>query len=119
MNEQEKDEILDDPNRGFYDRSTNKITLRKWSDLWEDLEYRTVKKTKINKHTISTCWLGMDHSLSAIGDPIIFETMIFHDVLLPMPYIERCSTEACALMQHDEAIKWLKGYIKIGNKDES
>lgn len=52
--------------------------------------------------TISTVWLGINHNWSGVGDPIIFETMIFdNDISGPSDLrCERWSNEHQALAGH-------------------
>lgn len=51
--------------------------LIKWGK-WFKTANRTVAKTKINKNvTVSTVFLGIDHSFSVNEDAQLFETMVF------------------------------------------
>ena len=59
-----------------YDREGKLITLRRWATLFEDDEYRTVARTRIDLVVVSTIWLGIDHGFYG-GPPLIFETMTF------------------------------------------
>ncbi len=51
--------------------------IEAWSDMLSDYEKREVACTKIDDVTVSTVFLGLDHSFFFNGPPLIFETMIF------------------------------------------
>ena len=55
------------------------VRLLEWAEWYETAnEVRRVAKTTLENETeISTVFLGIDHSFSDTGPPIIFETMIF------------------------------------------
>lgn len=84
----------------------NEATLE-WAKQFEDTKSRTVRLT-ITPYgeRLSTVWMGLDHSFTQTGPPIIFETMLF----APEKYIEkhyphdqlqeRYSTEAQARAGH-------------------
>jgi hypothetical protein len=77
----------------------------KWGKDFKNPKYQIVKQSKLeNGLFVSTVWLGIDHSFTEIGPPIIFETMIFgKDVLDCMRY----STEEQALKGHEQLCrKW-------------
>lgn len=60
----------------YYDRQGKPLDTLEWAPLFESRAYREVAATKLpNGVSISTVWLGMDHSFS--GPPIIFESMVF------------------------------------------
>jgi len=68
---------------------------------------RTVAQTKLKGANISTVFLGLDHSFSDEGPPLLFETMIFggeHD-----QYQDRCTTWDEAEAMHQKAVKLVKG----------
>lgn len=80
-----------------------------WGKFMQDSN-RIVKQENIGDTRISTVFLGLDHSFTHGGEPIIFETMIFggeHD-----QYQDRCSTWEQAEKMHLKAKKLLKGGIK-------
>ncbi len=106
-----------------------------WARLFErNLDYRRVAESTLpNGIRVSTVWLGLDHSFSAVGPPVIFESMAFaaelshrdetkmtfldgkEHVLAAFDYHEeldcdRYSTEAQALAGHMEMCeKWSPG----------
>jgi hypothetical protein len=91
------------PHIDAYDRQGRPISVDRCVELMSDVAYRRVAHD-VAQHdphdvTISTIWLGADHSDSIGGKPIIFETMVFvcgesHDP--PIRY----ATEADALAGH-------------------
>lgn len=50
--------------------------MERWSVWFQDAD-RRVALTETSLFTISTVFLGMDHSFGTGGDPLIFETMVF------------------------------------------
>lgn len=63
----------------YYSVEGNPITIDQLTSARADGDWeRAARKTKVNDDTdVSTVWLGLDHSFSAGGPPIIFESMIF------------------------------------------
>ena len=80
-----------------------------------DWETRFDLKTKIDKYTISTVDLGLDHSFG-YGEPLYYETMIFNwedESGNPFEYYqERYTTEKQAREGHKEAIEYVKEHLK-------
>lgn len=60
----------------IYDKDGEPITWDQWGALAADDDYRRVGLTEIGPYTVSTVWLGLDHSFGR-GPPVIFETMVF------------------------------------------
>lgn len=53
-----------------------------WSRMFDDTPGgRAVGKTEIGDVYVSTVFLGVDHSFSTGGPPILFETMVFRGPL--------------------------------------
>lgn len=50
--------------------------LMEWARMFENSEARIVGKTKVGNATVSTVFLGLDHSFGG-ERPLLFETMIF------------------------------------------
>jgi len=79
------------------------MDIVKWAKWYEKAD-RQVSRTKVNDGAyVSTVFLGLDHQFSALGPPILFETMIFggkHD-----EYQERYSTWEEAEAGHKKAVK--------------
>jgi len=62
----------------YYNKEGYPISLEEWTELFEDMEYRVVRKTECHNGThISTVWLGLEHGMDGSG-PLIFETMVTH-----------------------------------------
>lgn len=63
----------------FYDRHGMPISMERWAQLFEAPGDRIVRKTDMGTFlgTVSTVWLGIDHSWGRGEKPVIFETMIF------------------------------------------
>ena len=90
-----------------YDRQGNPISYDRWGELHNDMEYKRIALDPLmfrdEPVTVSTVWLGLDHSFGA-GPPIIFETMVFGG-----PYNQECwrysteqqAREGHALVCHD------------------
>ena len=73
-----------------------------WGAAFADTAARTVAQTVIDDVKVSTMFLGLDHSFSSTGAPILFETMIFggkHD-----EYQTRSSTWEEAERDHAAAV---------------
>lgn len=81
---------------------------------------RYIKRTVVNGKWVSTVFLGLDHNWSMMGPPVLFETMIFPEV----EYCIRASTYSEALVDHDEAVEFLKkgggndGNEKVSEENE-
>lgn len=100
------DEIRDPPLH--YDRGGRAISLRRWTELMEDDEYRRVGHTLVAaRWEVSTVWLGLDHNFWG-GLPLIFETMVF-DADGPTGRddleMERYSTEEQAQEGHERMVQ--------------
>jgi hypothetical protein len=70
--------------------------IREWARQFDD-DQRLVQRDEYGDITVSTVFLGIDHSFGE-GRPLLFETMIFggeHD-----GYQTRCSTWDEAVEQH-------------------
>lgn len=63
----------------YYDKEGKEITLLKFGELFEDVNYRIIQQTIVDHYTVSTIWLGVNHNWTD-GPPIIFETMVFSSV---------------------------------------
>lgn len=48
-----------------------------WGKWFKNFKNRQIKKTEKNGVTVSTVFLGIDHSFSKAREPVLFETMIF------------------------------------------
>jgi hypothetical protein len=71
--------------------------------LEEGSDRRTVKRDEIGDILVSTVFLGLDHSWTPGGKPVLWETMIFggeHD-----QYQERYTSHKDALEGHKKALE--------------
>ena len=76
------------------------ITWAKWFETSGDI--RIVAKTEVGSTTVSTVFLGLDHSFG-VRPPMLFETMIFRNGAGDDQW--RCSTWDQAEDQHAEAVE--------------
>lgn len=58
----------------YYDTEGHPISRDEWAALWT--ECRAGGRTEVGDATVSTVYLGLDHSFGD-GPPLIFETMVF------------------------------------------
>lgn len=90
--------ILDNNNNPI---ATPTLEAAKW--LEEGTNRRTVKRDEIGDILVSTVFLGLDHSWTPGGKPVLWETMIFggeHD-----QYQERYTSHEDALEGHKKALE--------------
>lgn len=96
-----------------YDREGQRISMARWTELFEDPDYRVVAQELVaDRWWVSTVWLGLDHGFDMTAAPIIFETMVFdhgrdaegaarfHDLEQ-----ERYSTETDARLGHERMVQ--------------
>jgi hypothetical protein len=63
---------------GLYNRHGDPIGMEVYLTLLSDFDYKIVQQNALpNGRWVSTVWLGLDHSHSLGGPPLIFETMVF------------------------------------------
>lgn len=67
----------------YWDRQGRVISLKRWSQLHQNLAYKRVAQSFTERHWVSTMWDGIDHGMSFMpgAKPMFFETMLFcrHD----------------------------------------
>lgn len=100
---------------GLYDRDGRPLTLLEWGALSRDDVYKLVAEDLVvdeqgNVTTVSTVWLGIDHSFGMGGPPIIFETMLFSEDPRLDCWQRRYPTEAMARAGHDRALAELRDH---------
>ena len=92
----------------YYDRDGQSLNMLEWAKLFEDHGYKIVDQTEVGGYTISTVWLGLDHS-TFVGFPLIFETMVFRreddDSNAFDGVQERYTTEQQARDGHDDIVR--------------
>lgn len=93
----------------YYDRNGNPMSMEEWAasfELRHTKDYKQVAFEDMGEVHVSTVWLGLNHNMTGIGPPLIFETMIFggpHD-----RWMKRYPTEAAAIAGHDQAVAALR-----------
>lgn len=62
----------------YYDKKGRPISLQEFAKLSKIKKYREIGRHQFSDGAfVSTVWLGIDHSFTGEGQPIIFETMSF------------------------------------------
>lgn len=82
------------------------VSLEESYKIYEDPKTKLVKQNHIQGVYISTVFLGLDHSFSEEGPPVLFETMIFggeHD-----QFQTRYTTYKDALEGHEKAMDMVR-----------
>jgi len=80
-----------------------------WGRWLEAAEVR-VERTIIDDVRVSTVFLGLDHSFSEEGPPILFETMIFGGHFDQEQ--DRCATWDEAVLMHHKMCERVRKYIQ-------
>lgn len=57
------------------DHTVREVGLMEWAVAFEDMSKRRVALDKVGRASVSTVFLGLDHSFGE-GPPLIFETLI-------------------------------------------
>jgi len=78
-----------------------------WGQWFEDAD-RRVARDEIGDYTVSTVFLGLDHSMGG-AEPQLFETMVFKGT--ESTWCERCATWDQALEQHAAMVDRVKGEL--------
>jgi len=91
----------------FYALDNKKVVhpvdnLTEWGTKWR--KNRRVALTNVLGTTVSTVFLGIDHSFGHGAAPMLFETMVFPTSEL----IGRCSTWQEAKELHERAVQRIK-----------
>lgn len=95
----------------YYDMNGAPISFLRWVELIEARQIR-VAASRVGRITLSTVWLGLDHSFGDGGPPVIFETMTFpareRDRAKDWQICERYATREAALTGHRRWLTRLK-----------
>jgi hypothetical protein len=59
------------------DHNVVEAELMEWARFFEDFSNRLVRKSEVRGKIVSTVFLGIDHSFTEYGPPLVFETMVF------------------------------------------
>lgn len=89
------------------DGNVQTADLMTWASWYKTAE-RHVGDTHIGAAHISTVFLGLDHSFSHIGPPVLWETMIFWTDHELDQYQERYTSKADALAGHERACQLVR-----------
>ena len=89
-----------------------------WADWMKTFQNRVVRQDRTEGFLISTMFLGMDHNWSGQGAPVLFETMVFHNVFRP-DYQTRCATWDEALVMHETARHYVNECLVVLGKSEN
>lgn len=101
----------------YYDRKGKRLELWEWAELFEDQNYRFLRKDEVGDLLISTIWVGVDLSGSGFenegtGFEAMFETCVFvfehSEALGKVIERRRWATEAEALAGHKTVLKEFK-----------
>lgn len=94
----------------FYILDANHLALpcfnvHEWAEWFADISRRRVAVDGTDECRVSTVFLGLDHSWSDEGDPLLFETMVFLDGTGGQ--MARYSTWAEAVAGHERIVGML------------
>jgi hypothetical protein len=84
-------------------KNTYEVDRDRWGKDFSNRD-RVLAKTDVGDYEVSTVFLGIDHSHSPDGPPILWETMVFGE---DAEYQERYPTYADAARGHVEVVKKL------------
>lgn len=88
------------------DRLPVAVDMMTWAQWFANIDNRRVGSDHIGSVHVSTVFLGLDHNWHGVGDPILFETMIFRGPLDQETW--RYCTYAEAERGHAEAVAQAK-----------
>jgi hypothetical protein len=90
--------------------------LFRWARWYETAERQVARDVLADGHTISTVFLGLDHSFARLLDdrapPVLWETMVFNDYGALDGFDQRYTSRAEALEGHALALERLKRLLK-------
>lgn len=101
-----------------YDRQGHPITMARWAWLRDprghgDDDYLRVALDEVDEvYTVSTVWLGLDHSFGH-GPPQIFETMTFLSGTVEDTSCQRYATEDQARAGHEAVVAEIRVLAQI------
>jgi hypothetical protein len=108
----------------YYDRQGAALDTLEWAKKFEDRNYTVLAIDAAGPLSISTIWVGLDHSFGEDDPPLIFETAGFVLVngkrQLPYVFAYRYATEAEALRGHAyivEAVRLLARKPELSTDD--
>jgi hypothetical protein len=99
-------------------REIKEVDLMTWAKWFETSKDKQIAKSDSSKGwKVSTVFLGLDHSFG-VGEPLLFETMVFNSntELDGEPF--RYSTLGQAEKGHEEIVAKVKDLLPTNNKEE-
>lgn len=85
------------------------VPMLVWAYWFEKPHSKRIRLTYLGDIRISTVFLGLDHGLPDIENPILFETMIF-GLFKDDEYQTRCTHHRQALQMHKTAVQIAKDH---------
>ena len=82
-------------------------------NAWYSTADRTVAVDDIGGLVVSTVFLGITYNHGGNGQPVLFETMVFHNAALT-DYWERCCTWTEAVRMHKRVCAMIRKAIARG-----
>jgi len=103
----------------FYvlDNESNPVktqNIEEWCE-WFSTHQTQIGCDTVRDVTISTVFLGIDHNYSGVGDPLLFETMIFPPHSIDRR-IMRCTTHRDAVALHEAAVRAVTSWPKTSKE---
>ena len=92
----------------YYDMDGNQINdMEQWARLFGDTERRIIARTELpGEVTVSTVWLGIDHSYGDGGPPLIFESMVFARSAADMDCVRYATREEAEAGHSELVTRW-------------
>lgn len=82
-------------------------TLQEWAEFMENRQPTAVKV--IHGFKVSTVFLGVDYEWREDRDPILYETMVFGDVLTGQNI--RATSQEAALANHEKMVEAIERFV--------
>jgi hypothetical protein len=80
--------------------------VTEWARQFEKTD-RVIRKSVIGKFTVSTVFLGLDHSFYG-GPPLLYESMVFNS---SDDFMRRYATEKEAVEGHEQICEMIQGFL--------
>jgi hypothetical protein len=89
----------------YFDRAGNPITWSRYSELWQNTEYRVVRRTPVGEFNVITAWLGSDRGFGYDEvPPKIFGTIVQAGDGFDDRTETFAANEADAITNHENAV---------------
>lgn len=90
----------------YYDRRGRSISPEQFVTLFADADYRRIAFDQLERCSVSTVWLGIDHNLGySLSAPMIFETMVSLEPITEKNYRAR---DPISLALYEVSIRYPK-----------